>query len=190
MVRIAARDTGNFGSLRRVSCADMSLAFIIFLVAWITGMVCTFLPAVPATLIIFAGAAIAVLLDGFQAGADLPFLLGFGLVTLLVMSVDNVASAWGARKYGGGKEAMWGAVVGGLLGLFLGPLGLFVGPLLGAFAAELLFARKSLEDAGRSAWGTLVGILAGIGAKLVLHLIMGLYGLWRLWEPAQKVVGG
>lgn len=142
----------------------MSLAFIIFLVAWIAGMVCTFLPAVPATLIIFAGAAIAMLLDGFQAGADLPFLLGFGLVTLLVMSVDNVASAWGAKKYGGGKEAMWGAIVGGLLGMLLGPLGLFV--------------------------GTLVGILAGIGAKLVLHFVMGIYTLWRLWEPAQRVGGG
>ena len=94
----------------------MSLPFLVFLAAWLVGMVCTFIPAVPATLIIFLGSVAAALLDGFQAGRDLPFLLVFGVVTLFIMSIDNVASAWGARKYGGGKEAMWGALVGGLVG--------------------------------------------------------------------------
>lgn len=179
------RRDATFGPQSAYS-APMSLPFLVFLLAWLVGMACTFLPAIPATLIIYAGAALAVLLDGFQT-SDLPFLIGYGVLTLLVMSVDNLASAWGAKKYGGGKAAMWGAVVGGLVGIFLGPIGLFVGPLVGAFAAELLFAGKSLEDAGRSGWGTLVGILAGIGAKLVLHFIMGAYALWRLWEPTQSV---
>lgn len=166
----------------------MSLPFLVFLVAWLVGMVCTFIPAVPATLIIFLGSVAAALLDGFQAGRDLPFLLVFGVVTLFIMSIDNVASAWGARKYGGGKEAMWGALIGGLVGLFL-PLGLIVGPLAGALVAELVFAHKAPYDALRSAWGTLVGLLAGIAAKVVLHLIIGIYELWRLWDPAQSIFG-
>ena len=166
----------------------MSLPFLVFLVAWLVGMACTFIPAVPATLIIFLGSVAAALLDGFQAGRDLPFLLVFGVITLLIMSIDNVASAWGARKYGGGREAMWGALVGGLLGIFI-PLGLLVGPLAGALVAELVFARRPFQDALRSAWGTLVGLLAGIAAKVVLHLIVGLYELWRLWDPARSVFG-
>ena len=44
----------------------MSLAFLVFLVAWIVGMVGTFIPAVPATLIIFLGSVAAALLDGYR----------------------------------------------------------------------------------------------------------------------------
>lgn len=173
---------------RHVLHREMSLPFLVFLAAWIVGMVSTFIPAVPATLIIFLGSVAAALLDGFQVGQDLPFLLVFGIITLIIMSIDNVASAWGARKYGGGREAMWGALIGGLVGIFI-PLGLIVGPLLGALIAELVFARKSLDNAMRAAWGTLIGLLAGIAAKVVLHLLVGAYELWRLWDPAKSVFG-
>lgn len=166
----------------------MSLPFLVFLVAWVVGMVGTFIPAMPATLIIFLGSVAAALLDGFQASQDLPFLLVFGVITLLIMSIDNVASAWGARKYGGGKEAMWGALVGGLVGIFI-PLGLIVGPLAGALIAELVFARRPFGLALRAAWGTLIGLLAGIAAKVVLHLLVGAYELWRLWDPAKSIFG-
>lgn len=167
----------------------MSLAFLIFLVAWIVGMAATFVPVLPATLIIFLGALGATLLDGFQVWPDLPFLLTFGALTVLIGFVDNVASAWGARRYGGSKQAVWGALIGGLAGLFI-PFGLIVGPLAGALLAEVLLVRKTLPDALRSAWGTLVGLLTGLAAKLVLHLLMGLYELWRLWEPARSLLGG
>ena len=167
----------------------MSLPFLVFLVAWLVGMVGTFVPAVPATLIIFLGSLAATLLDGFQPAQDLPFLIFLGLLTLLIMSIDNVASAWGARKYGGSPQAMWGALIGGLALMFV-PMGLFLGPLLGALLAELLVVRRPLDQALRSAWGTLVGLLAGIAAKLVLHFMIGLYELWRLWDPARSLLGG
>ena len=165
----------------------MTLAFLIFLVAWIVGMIGTFVPAMPATLIIFLGTVVATLLDGFQPWPDVPFLLTFAVITLLIMSVDNVASAWGARRYGGSKQAMWGALIGGLLGIFI-PLGLIVGPLAGAFLAELLVVGKPVQEALCSAWGTLIGLLAGIAAKLVLHTMVGAYELWRLWDPANSLL--
>ncbi|GAA5514859.1 hypothetical protein Dcar01_03622 [Deinococcus carri] len=164
----------------------MSLAFLVFLLAWAVGMVGTFVPALPATLIIFAGAAGATFIDGFQLWPDLPFLLTFGVVTVLVTLVDNVASAWGARRYGGSKQAGWGALAGGLVGLFI-PFGLIVGPLAGALLVELLVVRKPPGAALRAAWGTLVGLLTGLAAKVVLHLLMGAYTLWRLWDPARSV---
>ena len=77
----------------------MSLAFLIFLVAWVIGMIGTFVPALPATVIIFVGSVAATLVDGFQPWPDLPFLLTFLVITILISMVDNVASAWGARKY-------------------------------------------------------------------------------------------
>ena len=166
----------------------MSLPFLVFLVAWLVGMAGTFVPALPATVIIFAGTVAATLLDGFQVWPDLPFLLTFAVITFLVSMVDNVASAWGARRYGGSKQAIWGALVGGLVGIVL-PFGLIVGPLAGALIAELFVVRKPLQEALRAAWGTLVGLLTGIAAKLVLHLLIGVYELWRLWDPSRSVFG-
>ncbi len=161
----------------------MSLPFLIVLVAWIITLVCTFIPAVPATLILLVGVVAAALADGYQAGADLPVIITFAVLTGLVMLVDNVAASWGAKKYGGSQQAMWGALVGGMLGLFipLPPFNLLLGPMLGAFVAEVLFARKSLNEALNSTWGTLVGLLSGMAAKLVLHFLMGVYALWRFW---------
>lgn len=167
----------------------MSLPFLVFLVAWLVGMVGTFVPALPATVIIFAGTVAATLLDGFQVWPDLPFLLTFAVITVLISLVDNVASAWGARKYGGSKQAIWGALIGGLVGIVI-PFGLIVGPLAGALVAELFMVRKPLQEALRAAWGTLVGLLTGIAAKLVLHLMIGVYELWRLWDPSRSVFGG
>jgi len=166
----------------------VSLAFLIFLVAWVIGMIGTFVPAVPATVIIFLGSIAATLVDGFQPWPDLPFLLTFLLITVAISMVDNVASAWGARRYGGSRQAMWGALIGGVVGIFI-PFGLLVGPLAGALLAELLVVRKPPLDAARAAWDTLIGLLAGLAAKLVLHLLIGLYELWRLWDPARSVFG-
>ncbi|SMB91524.1 DUF456 domain-containing protein [Deinococcus hopiensis] len=168
----------------------MSLAFLAFLVVWLLGMAATFVPALPATVIIFAGTVAATLIDGFQVWPDLPFLTTFAVIAVLISMVDNVASAWGARKYGGSKQAVWGAVIGGLVGILpVIPFGLILGPLAGALIAELFIVRKPLAEALRSAWGTLVGLLTGLAAKLVLHLLIGLYELWRLWDPARSLVG-
>lgn len=164
----------------------MSLAFLVFLFAWIVGLIGTFVPVLPATLIIFAGTVAATFINGFEVWPDLPFLLTFAVITFLISMIDNVTSAWGARRYGGSKQAGWGALIGGLLGLFL-PFGLIVGPLGGALAAELLVVRRPMGAALRAAWGTLLGLLTGIAAKLVLHLLIGVYELWRLWDPARSI---
>ncbi len=164
----------------------MSWPFVVFLLFWAVGMVGTFIPVVPATLLIFVGSVVATLMDGFQPWPDLPFLITFAALTFAVSLIDNFASAWGARKYGGSRQAGWGALIGGVAGLFI-PFGLIVGPLAGALLAELLLVRKPFGQALRSAWGTLVGLLTGIAAKFVLHLLLGLFELWRLWKPAQSL---
>ena len=164
----------------------MTWPFLLFLLAWLIGMAGTFFPILPATLIIFLGAVAATFLGGFQLWPDLPFLITFGAITLLISLIDNVASAWGARQYGGSKQAAWGALIGGLVGIFI-PFGLLVGPLAGALLAELIVVRKPPLDALRAAWGTLLGVLGGVAAKFVLHLLMGLYELWRLWEPGRSI---
>ena len=160
----------------------MTWPFVVFLGFWLTGLAGTFIPVVPATLVILVGALVATLTNGFRPWPDLPFLVTFAALALAVSLIDNVASAWGARRYGGSRQAGWGALAGGLVGLFV-PFGLIVGPLAGALLAELLLVRRPFAEALRSPWGTLVTLLTGIAAKFVLHLLPGGLELWRLWRP-------
>lgn len=153
------------------------MALTLFVVTWILALILTFVPAIPATLILFGGAAGAVLIDGYSS-AELPFLIVMGVLSVAAMLVDNVAASWGAGRYGGTSAGMWGALIGGLAGLWL-PLGLLWGPALGAFLFEFGTGR-SAEDALKSAWGTLIGLLSGMAARFGLHVLMGMYGLWEL----------
>jgi uncharacterized protein YqgC (DUF456 family) len=63
--------------------------------------------------------------------------------------------------------------LGGLLGLFLGVVGVLVLPFLLAWLFEYLSGRKP-EEALKAAWGTLVGLMGGVVAKVLVHLAMGL----------------
>lgn len=144
-------------------------------VAWALigiGFLGTFLPILPGTILILAGA----LVHRFWIGAESSLgWVGLGILALLVLLsylVDNLASALGAKWYGASKWGMWGAVLGGLIGLFFGLPGLFIGPLAGAFAFELLLARKQITGATRSTWGTLVGTALGILVKGGIALAM------------------
>ena len=130
----------------------MTPAFVVFLLFWLVGVVGTFIPVVPATLIILLGTFVATFMNGFHPWPDLPILLTFTLVTVAISLVDNLASAWGARRYGGSRQAGWGALAGGLVGIFL-PFGLLVGPLAGALLVELLWVRRPFLEALRARLG-------------------------------------
>ncbi len=156
------------------------LPSIVFIILWLAAMFATFIPVIPATLIIWGAALVHALLTGFQP-LTWGFLLGLGVLAAMAMLVDNVAAAWGAKKFGGSSFAAWGALIGGLLGIFLGPLGFLIAPLLGAIIFEMLFARKNWLEAAKSGMGTLLGILGGIGAKLLIHLGMGVLVLIQIF---------
>jgi hypothetical protein len=72
-------------------------------------------------------------------------------------------------------------LVGGLVGLFLGPIGFLIGPFAGAVVAEMLVSRREPVDAIKSGLGTLAGMLGGIGAKMVVHAAMGVLVLLRIF---------
>jgi uncharacterized protein len=157
-----------------------TVADVLFVVLWIAGLALTFIPLIPATWIIWGAALVNALLTGFKP-LDWTFLIVLGLIGLATTFIDNVAAAWGARKFGGSSAAGWGALIGGILGIFLGPIGFLVGPFAGAVGAEMLVSKRNLEDAIKSGVGTLAGMLGGIGAKLVVHAAMGVLVLTRIF---------
>nr|WP_279232307.1 DUF456 domain-containing protein [Thermus albus] len=129
-------------------------------------------PFVPATLLILAAALLHEALVGFRE-LSLGVWLALGALALLAMTLDNVATLLGARRYGASRAGLWGAFLGGILGLFLGVLGVLVLPFLLAWLFEYLSGRR-IEEALRAAWGTLVGLMGGVVAKVLVHVAMGL----------------
>ena len=97
---------------------------------------------------------------------------------MLTFLIDYIASAYGTKKYGGSRAAVLGSILGLFLGpLLLGPPGLIFGPFLGAFLMELLKG-KAMEQSLQAAFGTLLGLLGGTILKLVIEAVMIGSFLW------------
>src|SRR5262249_3073719 len=93
------------------------------------------------------------------------------LLALLSYVFDFLGSYFGARYFGATKWGAFGAIIGALIGLFFGIIGLFVAPVIGAVAGEFI-AGKRMIDAGRAGWGSLLGNLGAMLAKLIIALAM------------------
>jgi len=155
-------------------------ADVLFVLLWLAALALTFVPMVPATLVVWGAALLHEVLVGFSelSRTDWAWLIGLGL---LAMTLDNLAAALGAKRYGAGRAGIWGAVIGAFVGaVVLGPLGVVVGPFLGALVAELT-SGKTGRDALRAAWGSLLGVLGGVLAKLLVHVAMGWLVIQRIF---------
>jgi uncharacterized protein YqgC (DUF456 family) len=134
------------------------------------GVAGTLLPAIPGSLLIFAGLLLAAWAEGF-AYVGAWTLAVIGGLTALTYAVDFIAGSLGARRFGASHRAVIGAALGALVGLFFGIPGILLGPLVGAVLGELS-ARRSLGEAGRAGIGTALGLAIGAAAKLALALSM------------------
>lgn len=77
---------------------------------------------------------------------------------------------------------MWGASLGGLVGMFFGIPGILLGPFLGAVLGELSLQR-TLDQASRAGFGTVVGLALGIAGKLAIGFSMiGLFLIMRFTQ--------
>ena len=136
----------------------------------VLGLAGTVLPVLPGALFVFGGLLLAAYADGF-VHVGWGALAVAGVLGLLALGVDFVASAVGAKRVGASPLALAGATVGALVGLFLGLPGLLFGPFVGAMLGELI-ARRDLKQAGKAGLGTWLGLLLAAVAKLVLAFAM------------------
>lgn len=150
----------------------MSIVGVVIAVIFFTvGVIGTVLPALPGAPLIWLGMLIYGLFVKFN---NLPwtFFLGQGLAVALIFLVDYLAGIWGVKRYGGSKAAVWGSILGGLLGvLLMGPFGLIFGPFIGAVIGEL-YQKSHLDKAFRVGMGTLLGFLGGTALKLGIEVLM------------------
>jgi uncharacterized protein YqgC (DUF456 family) len=148
---------------------------IVSVIVWaiiLVGLVGTVVPVLPGVGLIFGG----ILLHALYFGIDevgMTTLIALGVVAVLSVAFDFLASAYGASRFGSTKWGVWGSVVGGILGIILLNLpGLILGVFLGAVAGEMIFAKRDMHQSLRVGWGSVLGFFAGSILKFILGLLM------------------
>lgn len=166
-------------SLRGVPALDI-LLYVIAALLVLAGLAGSILPALPGLPMVFGGLFLAAWVGDFQQVGWFTLAL-LGLLALLALAVDFIASLLGTRKVGASGLAVIGAAVGTVAGLFFGLAGLLLGPFAGAVGGELL-AGRGFEQAARAGVGAWVGFVVGTLAKLALAFSMlGVFALaWLL----------
>lgn len=167
------------------------LLFVVLAALLLCGLALT-LMTLPGLWLMVASAAGYALLTGFQ------YVGWKTLIVLLIWAgiaevVEITSSGTGAKKAGGGRPGLWGALIGGIIGgiwLSFVPvpiistlIGVCIGTFLGATVGEFAFGKHI----GHSAWiglgaakGRLVGTFVKLGfgvVMLIVTLVMALpYG--------------
>ena len=136
----------------------------------LVGIAGTVLPALPGLPLVFVGMLLAAWAGDFQQVGWLPLVV-LGLLTLLSLGVDLLATAVGAKRVGASRWGIAGACVGVIAGLFFGLPGILLGPFLGAALFEYLRDRD-LARAARVGGGTTLGFLVGTAVKYALAAAM------------------
>jgi uncharacterized protein len=136
----------------------------------LAGLAAAVLPAIPGIPLIFAGIWLFAGVDRYRHLGRW-WLVMIGLVGAVGMTIDFLAGVLGARRVGASSRAVWGALVGTVIGLFFGLPGLLLGPFLGAVFGELSAGNSVLRstEVGMSAW---IGLIFGALIKLIVSLIM------------------
>jgi uncharacterized protein YqgC (DUF456 family) len=156
------------------------LLWITSVILTITGLAGLLLPVVPGAPLLFLGRLFGAWAEDFRYIGVWTLLLLAGMASLTYV-VEFAASVLGVKKYGGSRQAMAGAVLGGFVGLFFGIPGILLGPFLGAVAGELSLQR-SRDQASRAGFGTVVGLAIGVAGKLAIGIAMiGLFLMVRLF---------
>ncbi len=150
---------------------DVFLA-ILGTICIITGLLGSVLPILPGPPISYAG----ILLLHFSGYAQFStrFLILFAALTAVVAVLDYIIPVWGTKQFGGSKYGTWGAAIGVMVGLFMGPAGLVLGSFLGAVIGEIMSGRKS-NEALRAGVGSFIGFITGTLMKIILSLILAFH---------------
>jgi Uncharacterized protein conserved in bacteria len=148
------------------------LLLIIGVFCILIGIIGCIVPALPGPPLSYIG----LLLLQFTKYADysLTLLIVLAVLVVIITIVDNVVPIYMTKKFGGSKWGVWGATVGLLVGLFGGIPGTIIGPFIGALTFELIAGTKT-QHAIKSASGSFIGFILGIGGKLVISGIITYY---------------
>jgi len=150
--------------------------FIIVIILLITGVIGSFIPAIPGPPISYG----ALLLSHFYLHpiSDENFLWLMAVVVIVVTILDFWVQVYGVKKFGGSKKAINGSIIGLIIGLiFLPGIGIILGPFMGAFIGAKM-EDPDVNKALKIALGALTGFMVGT----VLKLSVSLYIIYFIFQ--------
>ena len=157
----------------------IGLALALFVMA--LGCLGSVLPALPSTPLVLI-AAIAHKLYFKSASTGWLVLTLIVLITAVALVMDYLATLYGAKRFGATKKGMFGAVIGGIVGLFFNLPGIILGPFIGATLFEVMGGRE-WKPSAKAGVGATLGLFAGAVGKLVCCLSMiVLFIIGVLWN--------
>jgi len=147
---------------------------VIGLILALAGILGCILPIIPGPLFSFLALILLSWINNWQVFSQ-TFLIVMGSLTAILMILDYIAPALGAKKFGASKRGLWGSAIGMIIGIFfIPPWGIIVGAFIGALVGELLTG-KSGKNALRAGWGILIGNVLGVVLKLTFTTIVLFY---------------
>ena len=93
------------------------------------------------------------------------WLVAAGVATGIVVVLDYVVPAYGAKAFNCSRWGVVGCALGTLVGLFFLPFGILLGPFLGACLGELV-AGRTFGLALKGGLGAFLGFLSGVFLKI------------------------
>jgi hypothetical protein len=144
------------------------------------GLVGALIPVLPGPILIFAGALVFAISDGFDK-IGVPTLIVLGLLTILAWGSELALTTLFTRRVGANWKTVGGAIAGGLIGAglinavlpLIGALfGAAVGAAAGVVLVERLVNKRNWPEARRVSTHYLAGCLVGRIVEFSLCALM------------------
>lgn len=127
----------------------------------------------PGLWLIAAGTLVLALFDGIGWGVAITV----AIATAVAELAEFVVLGRFGKAFGGSRRAFWGAVVGGMAGLFVGTPIPVVGSIVTAFVGSFLGAgivtfieTGSVDRSARVGWGVLLARTVAVGLKVAVSM--------------------
>lgn len=156
------------------------IIIIIVILLLLIGLIGCIIPALPGPPISFSGLLVFHFFTSYNLEEDTLWLLA--AVVVAITFLDYWLQVYGVKKFGGGKKAINGTILGLVLGLLLfPPFGLIIGPFVGAFLGAKMEAKEDTNRAIKIALGALAGFLGGTVLKFAVSIYISILFLNQLF---------
>ena len=156
------------------------IIIIIVILLLLIGLIGCIIPALPGPPISFSGLLLFHFFTSYNLEEDTLWLLA--AVVVAITFLDYWLQVYGVKKFGGGKKAINGTILGLVLGLLLfPPFGLIIGPFLGAFLGAKMEAKEDTNRAIKIALGALAGFLGGTILKFAVSIYISILFINQLF---------
>ncbi len=139
------------------------IGWILTGLCFLLGIIGTIIPVLPGSFLVLLGT----IFYGWLV-APLPwyFYLIQGILVVLSLLIDYLMGIWGVKRFGGSRYAVWGSIIGLILGVIIFNLpGILLGPFLGAAIGDFI-SNQDYKAALKCGWGAVVGNLGSVLVKL------------------------